>query len=373
VKPWQFQGRHKDGSLRVDIPLQSLHLYFNVTYSIISQVNPHIHLFFFQPRGAPGKPVNHRKGKGWRGGFFLSAAEQFLKLDLTKNFRVIRDLELMPELLGQNWSGVFLQKFEGSVTIWPKSRIKDWTRLLDDPDEAELRRMIRVGQTVTWPKLHMIENRMRIERQIDVGRAECRAAYAKAGRSSHRSTNADSRAVLTDSSTVEDSDSDLDLGGPEANAPLPDNDETLEEDTDAAERREEEEDRERRSRRAASAPASPHAARKRRRQIMSSLGITHADSPAATPNLENRHGFDFAGDRAGTAAITRTDFGASSSYSASANGNQGRRRLSTGQLWLNRRNRGSSGAAFGSGVSGDEDGISADDLESERSYDRRLS
>lgn len=45
VKPWQFQGRHKDGSLRVDIPLQSLHLYFNVTYSIISQVNPHIHLF----------------------------------------------------------------------------------------------------------------------------------------------------------------------------------------------------------------------------------------------------------------------------------------------------------------------------------------
>ena len=68
----------------------------------------------FQPRGAPGKPVNHRKGKGWRGGFFLSAAEQFLKLDLTKNFRVIRDLELMPELLGQNWSGVFLQKFEGA-------------------------------------------------------------------------------------------------------------------------------------------------------------------------------------------------------------------------------------------------------------------
>lgn len=107
----------------------------------------------FQPRGAPGKPVNHRKGKGWRGGFFLSAAEQFLKLDLTKNFRVIRDLELMPELLGQNWSGVFLQKFEGSVTIWPKSRIKDWTRLLSDPDEAELRRMIRVGEIVTWPKV----------------------------------------------------------------------------------------------------------------------------------------------------------------------------------------------------------------------------
>ena len=81
----------------------------------------------------------------------------------------------MPEMLGQNWSGVFLQKFEGgpvsamqrigntlfdaslwhgkgSVTIWPRSNIKDWTRLLSDPDEAELGRMIQVGQLVTWPK-----------------------------------------------------------------------------------------------------------------------------------------------------------------------------------------------------------------------------
>jgi hypothetical protein len=124
VHPWEFQGKHKDGSLRVDIPLrmslplppflqpsidahivpESLHLLYNVNFSIVSQVNrpshlpplrcpltplaAHIHLFHFAPRGAPGRPVSHRKGKGWRGGFFLSAAEQLLKLELTKNFRV---------------------------------------------------------------------------------------------------------------------------------------------------------------------------------------------------------------------------------------------------------------------------------------------
>lgn len=81
---------------------------------------------------------------GWRGGFLLSAAEQYLKLELTKNFKVgcnpidqtrfiahsvgrlfqvIRDLELMPQLLGSDWSSVFLQRFAGSVTILPKSRI----------------------------------------------------------------------------------------------------------------------------------------------------------------------------------------------------------------------------------------------------------
>lgn len=177
---------------------ESLHLLYNVNFSIVSQVNraylsplassrylyfqppsfttAHIHLFHFAPRGAPGRPVSHRNGKGWRGGFFLSAAEQFLKLELTKNFRVgphpnissqlvfcinatdhcsqvIRDLELLPELGGQNWSAVFLQKFEGTVTIFPKSRMWDWVRILDDPDRKELARMILVGQRVTWPKV----------------------------------------------------------------------------------------------------------------------------------------------------------------------------------------------------------------------------
>ncbi|BGP17955.1 hypothetical protein JCM10213v2_006003 [Rhodosporidiobolus nylandii] len=180
LHPWEFQGKHKDGSLRVDIPLHSLHLLYNVNFSVVSQVNPHIHLFHFAPRGSPGHPVPHRKGRGWRGGFWLAAAEQFWKIEMVKWFRVIRDLELLPELGGQNWSAVFLQKFEGTVTIWPKSRIADWFHLLTDPDRDELARMIRVGQGVTWPKIKMIENRLKMERQIDLGRAEVRQQLVSA-------------------------------------------------------------------------------------------------------------------------------------------------------------------------------------------------
>ncbi|KAG6831598.1 hypothetical protein H0H92_009071 [Tricholoma furcatifolium] len=155
VVPWNWGSKFKDGSLRVDIPLQSLNLYFNVTNPVVSQVNPHVHLFFFAPRGSAGRPVAHRKGKGWRGNFLLSAGEQWLKHELSKNFKVIRDLELLPQLLGQDWSSVFLQRFEGAVT---------------DPDPLELERMMHVGQSVTWPKLHMIENRAKIENQIYLGR-----------------------------------------------------------------------------------------------------------------------------------------------------------------------------------------------------------
>lgn len=30
--------------------------------------------------------------------------------------QVIRDLELLPQLLGQDWSSVFVQRFDGAVT-----------------------------------------------------------------------------------------------------------------------------------------------------------------------------------------------------------------------------------------------------------------
>jgi hypothetical protein len=71
-----------------------------VTYPVVSQVNPHVHLFFFAPRGSAGRPTAHMKGKGalwhscvgphlrisagWRGNFLLSAMEHWLKLELTK-------------------------------------------------------------------------------------------------------------------------------------------------------------------------------------------------------------------------------------------------------------------------------------------------
>ncbi|KAI0053533.1 patatin-domain-containing protein [Auriscalpium vulgare] len=177
VVPWNWGSKFKDGSLRVDIPLQALNLYFNVTHPVVSQANPHVHLFFFAPRGSAGRPVAHRKGKGsWRGNFVLSAAEQWLKLELTKNFKLIRDLELLPQLLGQDWSSVFLQRFDGTVTIWPRTRFWDWLRILSDPDPPELTRMMQVGEIVTWPKLHMIENRLRLEKQIYQGRRSVRKA-----------------------------------------------------------------------------------------------------------------------------------------------------------------------------------------------------
>ncbi|KAL3472937.1 acyl transferase/acyl hydrolase/lysophospholipase [Aspergillus californicus] len=166
LAPYSFGHKWKDGSLRTDIPVKALNLHFNVNFTIVSQVNPHINLFFFSSRGTVGRPVTHRKGRGWRGGFLGSAIEQYIKLDLNKWLKVLRHLELLPRPMGQDWSEIWLQKFSGTVTIWPKTVPSDFYHILSDPSPERLARMLRTGQQSTFPKIQFIKNRLKVESAI---------------------------------------------------------------------------------------------------------------------------------------------------------------------------------------------------------------
>jgi hypothetical protein len=174
--PYSFGNKWKDGSMRTDIPLKSLNIHFNVNFSIVSQVNPHINLFFFSPRGSPGRPVTHRKGRGWRGGFLGSSLETAIKLDLQKYLKILRHLELLPRVLGSDWSELWLQRFSGTITIWPKTALSDFWNILSDPSPQRLARMMRAGERSCWPKLRFISNRMKIENVIVEGLRQSRPA-----------------------------------------------------------------------------------------------------------------------------------------------------------------------------------------------------
>ncbi|CRK16298.1 hypothetical protein BN1723_010926 [Verticillium longisporum] len=155
-------------------PHKALNLHFNVNFTVVSQVNPHINLFFFSSRGSVGHPVTHRKGKGWRGGYVMSAVEHYLKLDMTKWLKFIRHAELLPRPLGQDWSQLFLQQFSGTITIWPKSVPGDFYHILSDPDPPRLARMLHEGQQRGFPILKFMGNRLKVERMIEQGRKETR-------------------------------------------------------------------------------------------------------------------------------------------------------------------------------------------------------
>ncbi|PSR93943.1 acyl transferase/acyl hydrolase/lysophospholipase [Coniella lustricola] len=174
--PYSFGHKWKDGSLRTDIPLKALNLHFNVNFTIVSQVNPHINLFFYSSRGSVGQPVTHRKGRGWRGGFLGTAAEQYIKLEMTKWLKIMRSLELLPRFVGQDWSQIWLQQgFGGTITIWPRSKMpQDLLHILTDPTPARMARMLHEGQQSAYPTVKFVANRLKVERIVERGRRETR-------------------------------------------------------------------------------------------------------------------------------------------------------------------------------------------------------
>ncbi|KAI1333696.1 lipase [Xylariaceae sp. FL0016] len=214
LSPYSFGHKWKDGSLRTDIPIKALNLHFNVNFTIVSQVNPHISLFFFSSRGTVGSPVTHRRGRGWRGGYLGSATEQYIKLDLTKWLKVLKHLELLPRPLGQDWSQLWLQQFSGTITIWPQAKPSDFWKILSDPDEHRLARMLHEGQQSAFPKLKFIANRLKVERLIEQGRRETRSGARRGSIESIISVE-DLQSLLkgsgaTDEETGTEAEADLD-------------------------------------------------------------------------------------------------------------------------------------------------------------------
>ncbi|PHH72690.1 hypothetical protein CDD80_4375 [Ophiocordyceps camponoti-rufipedis] len=174
LTPWAFGHRWRDGSIRNDIPIKALNTLFNVNFTIVSQVNPHINFFFFSSRGSIGNPTTHRKGRGWRGGFLTSAFELYLKLEMNKWLKFIRYTDILPRAMGQDWSKLWLQGFGGNITILPQPIPTDFLYILSDPDPFRLARMMHEGRQSAFPKLKFIANRLKVSRLIEKGRQETR-------------------------------------------------------------------------------------------------------------------------------------------------------------------------------------------------------
>lgn len=169
IRPFSLGSKWKDGSLRTDVPLSTLNMYFNTKFSIVSQVNPHVMLWIFKNRGDIGKPVVRSRGKTFRGGFILSYFENLIKLEIIKWLKLVKEFQLFPNLLESDWSNLFLQNFSGTITLFPKIVTSDYMHILADPTEERLSKIIRNGEAVTYPKLLFIKHRLNIERTIERG------------------------------------------------------------------------------------------------------------------------------------------------------------------------------------------------------------
>ncbi|KAJ3039221.1 hypothetical protein HDV00_012460, partial [Rhizophlyctis rosea] len=153
VRPFWGGGRFwRDGSLRTDVPEREVRGMWGVEFLVVSQVNPHVVL---------------------RGGFLSSFLTQYFKLSIQKYLTLLSDFDIVPRLFNAELPPVFLQSFEGSVTIVPSPSVNDYIRILTDPDEETLEKYVRGGVGGTWPKAGMIRRRMGVERGLREGWREC--------------------------------------------------------------------------------------------------------------------------------------------------------------------------------------------------------
>eukprot|EP00466_Bigelowiella_natans_P003448 jgi/Bigna1/53694/estExt_Genewise1Plus.C_230039 len=155
-----------DGCFQRDVPIREMSELYNIRFSIVSQVNPHMVPFHFRGQGEAGAPSRwRRRTGGWRGGFLLSAFEMMLKIDMKKNLLILDRLGLVNEdNIGA--TSLFLQNFDGDITLVPPIRAMDYFKLISDPG-ADLKRYCQVGSRITWKKLPMLKLRLAIERAVE--------------------------------------------------------------------------------------------------------------------------------------------------------------------------------------------------------------
>ena len=165
IVPFLAWGRFwRDGSFEEELPFEALARVFNASFTVVSQVNPHIVPFFYDNRGTAGRAVEHLGGKGWRGGFLSAFLERVLKQDMKKWLHIMDEFRLLPPIFGTDFSRLFLGQNFGNVTVVPKLMFRDYLNLVSDPDTTQkMNHYLINGARMTFPKLAIIEDRMRIE------------------------------------------------------------------------------------------------------------------------------------------------------------------------------------------------------------------
>ena len=159
----------RDGSFESDVPLEALAATFGATFTIVSQVNPHVAPFYAHLQGRPGRPSGGRDETGaWRGGFVLCALEVALKEDMRSHLRTLKTLQLGRSLFGVDWSNLWLQPQDGSVVLTPSLTLRDFSDVLNNLSSAEqLASRILEMERATWEAASLIRARMDVQHALD--------------------------------------------------------------------------------------------------------------------------------------------------------------------------------------------------------------
>ena len=160
VLPYMSRLKFVDGSVVSDLPIGRLMHLYDVNFTIVSQTNPHV-VPFLNRRGRDEKinvanlPMH-----------LLKSEIQFHGQGLFDYLRKRVQPEMLRQVAGQMYT-IMGQRYSGDVTISPTYRLRDYRRMLSNPDPAWVREMILQGERATWPKISMIRSHARISKTLE--------------------------------------------------------------------------------------------------------------------------------------------------------------------------------------------------------------
>ena len=160
VLPYMSRLKFVDGSVVSDLPIERLMHLYDVNFTIVSQTNPHV-VPFLNRRGRDEKinvanlPMH-----------LLKSEIQFHGQGLFDYLRKRVQPEMLRQVAGQMYT-IMGQRYSGDVTILPPYRLRDYRRMLSNPDPAWVREMILQGERATWPKISMIRSHARISKTLE--------------------------------------------------------------------------------------------------------------------------------------------------------------------------------------------------------------
>lgn len=127
---------------------------------------PYLVPFFFNPKGGVGTPSRWSSGNqedSWRGGFLLAALQMYLKNDMRAKFVFLHDVEAAVGFT----STMMTQDFEGSTTIVPNVRFRDFFTLFTDPKLEDLYHYFQEGSVAAYGHMSMISLHNKIANTVD--------------------------------------------------------------------------------------------------------------------------------------------------------------------------------------------------------------
>ena len=155
-----------DGSIDSDIPVNGLAEMLNCQFFVAAQCNPHIVPFFFNPKGAVGRPSRWSSGRhehSWRGGFLLATLEMYLKNDMKAKFKFLHDMEASVGFT----STLLTQEYHGTTTLVPQVHWIDYTKLFSNLNLDDMYRHFQGGSIAAYEHVAMIKTHYRLADTLD--------------------------------------------------------------------------------------------------------------------------------------------------------------------------------------------------------------